>query len=566
MPPAGPRTGSNAWSDSRGAQIASLVLIAAATIAARLPFLLRGSRFFDSDEAVEGLMARHVLLGELPMFLWGQRYKGVPEVYLSAAALHWWPAGVIALKAVTLGCFALYACLNFRLLTELFSRRIAWIATGLLIAGAPSLVFWTLTGSAEMVMSFIAGTTLCLGAVAWRRTGSRTGLIAAAFALGFGLWVQQYILYYLVALAVAAADWTPQGRAWLRDQLVLRTRPTWLRFVLGAIGAAAFVYAALGAAAFFGAGFDVTVSGVRVTVTHPQKMWWIAAALALMATGIFIIGQLAWTTITSVWIAPATAFLLGYAPALLGRLLADGPGAPMARMDLAGFRSAVSPFAGTVLPIVFGFKSPTTETLAVPAWSAAIIAIAIVASYVGLTRARQTEPATAFRSTFHVFLITTPIVFVLSGAYIDEQSYRYLMPLHAALPVVYAAGIDTAFRRNKIAGLALLSGLVGLFVWQQADWYRRLEPDRESPAIVSCLDRAGIRAAYADYWVSYKVTFLTGERVILAPNNGVDRYPPYTAAVRSQPSAPTIGRLPNGAGDAISCQSIVHAGTPRLTQ
>src|SRR6185503_8380884 len=127
MPSAGPRTASQAWSESRGAQLVAFVVVATSTIAARLPFLLRGSRFFDSDEAVEGLMARHVLLGELPLFLWGQRYKGVPEVYLTAPALHFWPASVIALKAVTLVCFALYACLNFRLLARLFSRRISWI-------------------------------------------------------------------------------------------------------------------------------------------------------------------------------------------------------------------------------------------------------------------------------------------------------------------------------------------------------------------------------------------------------------------------------------------------------
>jgi hypothetical protein len=37
----------------------------------------------------------------------------------------------------------------------------------------------------------------------------------------------------------------------------------------------------------------------------------------------------------------------------------------------------------------------------------------------------------------------------------------------------------------------------------------------------------------ADYWLSYKVTFLSGETLILAPTNGVDRYPPYTFFVRS---------------------------------
>jgi hypothetical protein len=37
----------------------------------------------------------------------------------------------------------------------------------------------------------------------------------------------------------------------------------------------------------------------------------------------------------------------------------------------------------------------------------------------------------------------------------------------------------------------------------------------------------------ADYWLSYKLTFLSGETLILAPSNGVDRYPPYTSFVRS---------------------------------
>ena len=118
----------------------TFVLIAAATIAARLPFLLRADRFFDADEAVEGLMARHVLTGEHPLFLWGQRYKGVPEVYLTSAVFRVAGSGVIALKAVTLACFVVFLCLNFRLLERVFSRRIAWTATALFIAGPPSLV------------------------------------------------------------------------------------------------------------------------------------------------------------------------------------------------------------------------------------------------------------------------------------------------------------------------------------------------------------------------------------------------------------------------------------------
>ena len=81
---AGPSTAIRAGA-GRARHLLAFATIAVVTIAARLPFLLRADRFFDSDEAVEGLMARHVLLGEFPAFLWGQRYKGVPEVYLSSA-------------------------------------------------------------------------------------------------------------------------------------------------------------------------------------------------------------------------------------------------------------------------------------------------------------------------------------------------------------------------------------------------------------------------------------------------------------------------------------------------
>ena len=255
MPPAAPRTESRT-------PLLTLAVVALAIVVARLPFLLHGSRFFDSDEAVEGLMARHVLTGEFPLFLWGQRYKGVPEVYLAAAAFRVWPAGVITLKAVTLACSAVYACLNFHLVARLFSRRVAWIATVFLIAGPPSLVLWTLSGSADIVMTFLAGTSLLLGFTAWQRSGSRAGLMLAAASLGFGLWIQQYILYYGAALAVASIDWSPAGRARLRALAWGADLPPSIRFAVRIVAAAGFVYVGLGLMAFLGLGFAVTPFGV----------------------------------------------------------------------------------------------------------------------------------------------------------------------------------------------------------------------------------------------------------------------------------------------------------------
>lgn len=510
------------------AEIPALASIAVVTVAARLPFLIRGDRFFDSDEAVEGLMALHVLSGEHPLFLWGQRYKGVPEVYLSSLVFRVTEPSVFALKAVTLACFAAFVCLNFILLSRVCSRRVSWMATSLLVVCPPSLVLWSLSGSAEIVMTMVAGTVLCLGVHAWRRSGSSAGLIVAA--VGFGLWVQQYVVYYVVALALAALVEVPEWRTWAGEALAGRALPAWLRVARGVVAAIAALYIALGLIAFVGGGFEADLSGVKVSATHPQKMWWISAGL-LAAAGLATVVH----DVRRINPAVVAAFLIGYSPAIVGRFTAHGFGSPTPRMDLADLGASMGSSVGDFVPMLFGFKSPTTAWLGVPAATAILFAAAVALSY---WRMRE-RPFTVF---FHAFLVVTPALFFISGSFVDAQSYRYLMPMYAALPVVYAVGVDAAFAVSRIAGALLLAGLLAVCGWQQAAWYRLLEPDRAAAALIQCLDRSGIRAAYADYWVSYKLTFLTRERIVVVPTSG-DRYEPLAARVRAVPSAPT-GRAP----------------------
>ena len=88
------------------------------------------------------------------------------------------------------------------LVERLFSRAIAWLATAFLIVGPPSLVLWSLSANAEVVMTMLAGTVMCLGDrhLAADRFARRAhgGMCRG----GFGLWVHQYILYYWIALAL----------------------------------------------------------------------------------------------------------------------------------------------------------------------------------------------------------------------------------------------------------------------------------------------------------------------------------------------------------------------------
>jgi hypothetical protein len=503
--------------------------IAVATVAARLPFLLRADRFFDSDEAVEGLMARHVLLGEFPGFLWGQRYKGVPEVYLSSVVFRVAGPSVVALKAVTLACFVVFLCLNFRLVERVCSRSIAWIATAFFIAGPPSLVLWTLSGSAEIVMTLLAGVVLLTAVEWWRWSSSSGALLLAGAALGFGLWIQQYILFYVVSLLVTVAITTPGWRH--SAALALRERvPQWLRVVLLLLAFGTVLYVVLGLLAFFNLGFDIPFAGRRIVVSHPQKMWWIAGELLGIAT---LVAATAVFRRALVW--PALGLFAGYAPAILGRISNSGLGSPIARLKFDGLLAALPDMTTVMLPMLFGFRDPGARPTIHPIF-AIIIALLIGLSFWYAHRLK-------FTPFFHLVLVVAPVLFLISGSYTDAQSYRYLMPMYASLPIVYAMGIEGVRRASPVGGAALLGVVLLIFVAQQVDWYRRLEPDLESPAILACLDRAGVRAARAGYWLSYKTTFLADERIIVAPTDGVDRYTPYSTLARS-----------SGSIDAAACR------------
>jgi len=542
---------SNRSADAR--RFLQLLLIAALVIVGRAPFLLHGDRFFDSDEAVEGLMASHVLQGELPAFLWGQNYKGVPEVYLTAAVFAVTGPSVIALKSVTLACFALFVCLQYVLVERLFSRAIAWMATAFLVLCPPAFVRWSLSANAEVVMTLLSGTVMCLGIDIWRRTGSRGAFLAASAAAGFGLWVHQYIIYYWVALGLAIFHWLPQRRRILRLVLAARESPRWLRLLTAILAVVAVAYVALGAVAFLTGGFDATALGLYMGVHHPQKLWNIAAGLLIIAALVRVLsltsssasglpglsGRQGGST-TSLAYAAALAFAAGYGPAL-GAYATRGGSPPIARTDLAGLSTAISPFVRQIVPIVIGFRNPSASWLPVPFWLGLALVFAVVASFVAL-RERPFTPL------FHFLVFTTPLIFLLSGAFVDVQSYRYLMPAYGALAVVFAVGIWRIFRWSHVAGAISLAMALTLFGLEQRAWYRDLAPDTQSAATINCLDRSGVRAAFADYWISYKLTFLTDERIVIAPDTGVDRYPPYTAQVRTQPS-PT--RIPDTMG--LSC-------------
>jgi hypothetical protein len=120
--------------------IGLLVLVAAA----RFAILLTSQTHVHSDEAIVGLMAKHIVEGRyFPFYMYGQPYNAGAawEAYLAAIAFAFFGVSVISLKSCILVLSLVCLFLFSRMCLALYGQRAAVLAT-ILFAITPSLLKW----------------------------------------------------------------------------------------------------------------------------------------------------------------------------------------------------------------------------------------------------------------------------------------------------------------------------------------------------------------------------------------------------------------------------------------
>ena len=142
----------------------------------------------DSDEAVSGLMARHVLHGELRVFFWGQSYGGAQETFLTAGVFALFGSSTAALRVVPLTLYALAALLVWRIGRRTVGESAARIGA-LLFWLWPSYFVWR---SVKAYGYYGAAPVLGLGVVLFalrlRERDSRLDFLLLGLVLGLGWW------------------------------------------------------------------------------------------------------------------------------------------------------------------------------------------------------------------------------------------------------------------------------------------------------------------------------------------------------------------------------------------
>src|SRR5213596_2711595 len=120
--------------------IGLLIIIAAA----RFTILLASQTHVHSDEAIIGLMGKHILEGRyFPFYMYGQPYNagGAWEAYLAAVAFAVFGVSVISLKSCIVLLSLLCLFLFYRMCLALYGERTALLAT-IVFALTPSLLKW----------------------------------------------------------------------------------------------------------------------------------------------------------------------------------------------------------------------------------------------------------------------------------------------------------------------------------------------------------------------------------------------------------------------------------------
>ncbi|HEY1297417.1 MAG TPA: glycosyltransferase family 39 protein [Chloroflexota bacterium] len=180
-----------------------LSLILLAGLALRLAVIASPLGEIDGDEAVVGLMARHIaFLGERPVFYWGQPYLGSLEAFTAAPLFRLFNSSTPLLKLVPTA----YS-LGFLVLSALLGRQLfgtgPGLATAAYLAVPPSMwAVWSTKARGGYAEVLFLGAALLLATLALAHAPTRRLAMLWGLLAGLSFWTHLLAVVYLLPAIV----------------------------------------------------------------------------------------------------------------------------------------------------------------------------------------------------------------------------------------------------------------------------------------------------------------------------------------------------------------------------
>lgn len=475
-----------------------------ALVAAVLLILFRSAVFvfwpqsyFDSDQAVFGLMAKHLAEGRaFAMFMYGQNYMLAVEAWLAAPVFLVVGASVAALKLPLLIINLVVALLLLRIFVRDvgLSPLLALAATVFFLLPAPGVTSRLVEANGGNVEPFLYVLLIWL-------TRNRPNWCGAI--LGVGLLNREFTLYGLAALLVIEAA---TGELFTRQ------------------------------------GFGRRLRMLRTTA----EVWLIVAWLKQFANAA---GPS--TSVADLYQRlPQNNFV-----ELLDRICIDP------RTVAAGLWNGVTVHLTRLFGVVqepladYGIDSSSGQGLPFGrALLAAIVIFPVVRIFTRLSRERQWRheyDSCVYLVLVGLFSFTANAV--LRCGVVDIMRYDLLS-------ILGAAGLAAWFLRTETSRTlaAIWLGLVGVWALGSGAAHARLLAEYTAHApvgakrmVIRNLEVRNIKYAYADYWLAYYISFMTQERIIVAATD-VPRIAEYKRIVDAhRDEAIRISRTPCPDGHEI---------------
>lgn len=487
----------------RSSQVALLLVAFALGILVRIPTLYNSKFDFNSDEAVNALVVKHMLEGrDFSFFNWGTTYYGVVEGLFAVPFVALFGYTPLAFKLSALVGFLILQLAVFLLARRLYGESAGIAAVALLSVLSPMLIVWSTMASGGYCLIVGWGTLTALYAFHFGRRPSVIRAAVLGWLIGFGLYIYQLFVVYLAAftaalvLTAACEFATPEGRTRVRSFLEKFGARHAVKVVLAfaggvAVGWAPTIIAKLrGSAVSKVPSYGLAVPGV------------IVANLKLLVTRCI--------------------------PALFG----------------------INPFG---VPELFNRSGPRFPLLAdvlyfsffVAAWLWGIRWALGHSTLWRDERANRIVPA-----ALALLPAINLLLFILSPNPQDTLSHRYLLPSLTSFAVLGGGMIVRIGSRSRVGALLLACLVIAFGLSKSAAWLasqnyvtgsmqlvRKHEPLDD---VLELLRREKVRGAFGDYWTAYKATLLSREEITVASIRIWDRNPEMTRAVRALPTAAYI--------------------------
>lgn len=166
--------------------------------------LSQGAFPFNADEAIVGLMARHILEGNWPIFFYGQAYMGSLDATLVAAVFALTEASVSGIRMVQLLLYGATVYTSVILAKKIFKNSAIGNTVGLLLAiPTVNVLLYTTVSLGGYGEALLIGNLLLILTFSIRDNPERTWRFAAWGVLaGLGFWAFGMSLIYILPTSV----------------------------------------------------------------------------------------------------------------------------------------------------------------------------------------------------------------------------------------------------------------------------------------------------------------------------------------------------------------------------